>query len=105
MTVIKATCSECELDAEVQANEFLVVIRDCGDGHYYVFRCPYCQQLARRNAEPLVINLLVSNGVRIHQLHVPQEIVEIEHIQAPVISIDDYLDFKNSLRGWTGEVS
>lgn len=104
MTTIRATCSECDVDVELGADEFLVVVRDCGTGHYYTFGCPACQKMSRRHAEPTVVNLLMTHGARAHQLHVPQEALEIENLEAPAISVDEVLDFIGNLRTWTGEM-
>lgn len=90
MATIRASCNGCG-DVELTSRDVTVrVCRNDGSGTYS-FPCPRCGQIAVRSAEPRVIELLVTSGVRLVTWSLPAELQEIH--QGEPISHDDLLDF------------
>jgi len=61
----------------------------------YSFRCPRCHMAVAKAAEPRVISLLVSSGVRMHVWHLPAELDEPK-VGCP-ISWNDVLELHDLL--------
>jgi hypothetical protein len=57
----------------------------------YSFSCPTCGRIVVKSAEPRIVELLVTSGVRLVTWHLPDELNEV-HQGAP-IDHDDLLDF------------
>jgi len=62
----------------------------------YAFRCPSCRLAVSKPAEPRVVDVLVSSGVRLSVWHLPAELDEPKH-GAP-INYDDLLTFHDELQ-------
>lgn len=71
----------------------------------YAFRCPSCRLAVSKPAEPRVVDVLVSSGVRLSVWHMPAEMDEPKS-GAP-INYDDLLAFHDELQddGWLGRVA
>ena len=99
MATIRASCVGCG-DVELTSRDLTVrVCRDNGTGSYS-FPCPRCHQIAVRSAEPRIVELLVTSGVRLVTWSLPAELSE--HHDGPPICHDDLLDFHALLQtdGW-----
>ncbi len=94
MATIRATCVECG-DVEMTSDE--VVVRVCTDDNRgsYTFRCPRCGAAVAKAAEPHIVELLVSSGVRLDRWSLPRELHERR--SGEPISHDDLLDFHGIL--------
>lgn len=66
----------------------------------YSFVCPSCRLIVNKPAEPRVIELLVSAGVKVINWDLPAELFEPK--SGPAISYDDLLAFHFELasEGW-----
>jgi len=71
-----------------------VKVRDDESGTYS-FRCPLCQSVVTKHAEPHIVELLVSSGVRWSSWRPPAELEERRG--GPPISYDDLIDFHDLL--------
>ncbi|MCB0988237.1 MAG: hypothetical protein KDB09_10765 [Acidimicrobiales bacterium] len=90
MATIRASCDRCG-DIEMTSRDLTVrVCRNDGSGTY-CFACPLCHERGVREAEPRVVELLVTSGVRLVTWSLPAELSESHH-GAP-ITHDDILDF------------
>jgi hypothetical protein len=90
MATIRASCVGCG-DVELTSRDLTVrVCRDNGAGTYS-FGCPRCHQIAVRSAEPRIVELLVTSGVRLVTWSLPAELNEVH--TGPPIDHDDLLDF------------
>lgn len=90
MTTIRASCPDCG-DVELTVKD--VSVRVCAEDNQgsYTFRCPECRLAVAKAAEPRIVDLLVSSGVRMQVWHLPAELFEPRH--GLPISHDDLLDF------------
>jgi hypothetical protein len=70
----------------------------------YSFVCPNCRLMVNKPAEPRVIELLVSAGVKVVNWDLPAELYEPK--LGPPISYDDLLAFHFELNaeGWLEQV-
>ena len=103
-TIIKAHCTNCDTEVVLAPESFHLFIMDTGKNHYYVFCCPACTELCRRDASPAIVTLLQAGGVPSTDVHVPLEILEIEACApAPKLTNDDLLDFVKEMAEWSGE--
>lgn len=95
MATIRASCSDC---GDVELTSADVVVRVCRADSVgsYAFSCPSCAQLVVKSAEPRIVELLVSSGVRLITWDFPEELREV-HEGAP-IDHDDLLDFHALLK-------
>lgn len=99
MATIRANCNTCG-DVEVSSRSISVrVCRDDSSGSYS-FRCPKCEGIVVAGAEPRIVELLVTSGVKLVTWDLPAELYERHH-GAP-ITHDDLLDFHELLAhdGW-----
>ena len=62
MTTIRASCPSCG-DVDLTVGD--VSVRVCANDHSgsYTFRCPECELAVAKQADPTVVELLVSSGV------------------------------------------
>ncbi len=99
MATIRASCGSCG-DVEITSRD--VTVRVCRDDHAgtYSFRCPQCDVTVVKDAEPRIVELLVSSGVELVTWTMPAELDEV-HAGDP-IDHDDLLDFHALLEtdGW-----
>jgi hypothetical protein len=74
-----------------------VSVRVCADDQSgsYNFRCPQCEMAVAKHADPNVVELLVSSGVRMAVWQLPAELWESR--AGEPISHDDLLDFHDLL--------
>lgn len=90
MATIRASCDRCG-DIEMTSRDLTVrVCRNDGSGTY-CFSCPRCHERGVRGAEPRVVELLVTSGVKLVTWSLPAELHEV-HAGEP-INHDDLLDF------------
>jgi len=79
-----------------------VTVRVCAADNQgsYTFRCPACALAVAKPADPKIVDLLVSSGVRLSVWHLPAELAE-PHDGLP-ITYDDLLEFHYALQqeGW-----
>ena len=94
MTTIRASCPSCG-DVDLTVRD--VSVRVCANDHSgsYNFRCPECEMAIAKHAEPNVVELLVSSGVKMAVWQLPAELFETRI--GPPISHDDLLDFHHLL--------
>lgn len=99
MTTIRASCPACG-DVELTIDDVLVRICTDDDRGAYHFRCPGCDVPVAKTAEPRIVDLLVSSGVRMEVWQLPAELWEDR--SGPAITHDDILDFHTLLEddGW-----
>jgi len=95
VATIRATCPECA-DVELTTRDLRVQV--CSDNNQgsYSFRCPTCRMAVAKQAEPRIIDLLVSSGVRMHVWRLPAELGESK-VGRP-ICWDDVLEFHDLLQ-------
>ena len=93
MAIIRATCGECG-DVEMTTADVWVRVSD-GESGTYSFTCPSCQSIVTKHAEPHIVDLLVSSGVRCEAWRPPLEV----HCRpgGPPINHDDLIDFHHLL--------
>lgn len=95
MATIRATCPTCA-DIELTTGDLRVqVCSDTNQGSY-TFRCPTCRMAVAKQAEPRIIDLLVSSGVRMHVWRLPAELSE-SRVGEP-FCWDDVLEFHDLLQ-------
>jgi hypothetical protein len=94
VTTIRASCPSCG-DVDLTVGD--VSVRVCANDHSgsYNFRCPQCEMAVAKHADPNVVELLVSSGVKMAVWQLPAELWETR-VGDP-ISHDDLLDFHDLL--------
>ena len=94
MTTIRASCPSCG-DVDLTVEDVSVYV--CADDRRgsYSFRCPECQLAVSKPAEPNVVDILVSSGVRMAVWQLPAELFEPKFGEP--ITHDDLLDFHHLL--------
>jgi predicted nucleic-acid-binding Zn-ribbon protein len=90
VTTIKASCPHCG-DVELVPAQVSLVICTVPHWSYYTFSCARCQHEVHKSAEPDVVQLLLSGGVRAETWVVPAEVLETH--DGPPLGYDDVLDF------------
>jgi hypothetical protein len=96
MATIRASCPDCG-DVELTTTD--ITVRVCAEDNRgsYAFRCPSCLMAVTKGAEPRIIDLLVSSGVRLDVWHLPAELHEIR--VGELFTHDDLLTFHELLEG------
>jgi hypothetical protein len=94
MATIRASCPTCG-DVELTAKNVKVHICTTNNAGSYSFVCPDCQLAVSKPAEPRIVDLLVSSGVRLEVWHLPAELEEAK--QGLPITYDDLLEFHYDL--------
>jgi len=89
MAIIRATCGDCG-DVEMTTADVWVKVCDDESGTYS-FRCPVCRNVVTKEAEPHIVELLVSSGVRWSSWTPPAELAE--RPGGRPIDHDDLIDF------------
>ena len=94
MTTIRASCPSCG-DVDLTVGD--VSVRVCANDRSgsYSFRCPECEMAVAKSADPNVVELLVSSGVKMAVWQLPTELWETR--AGEPISHDDLLDFHDLL--------
>jgi hypothetical protein len=79
-----------------------VQVRVCSTNNEgaYLFACPDCHMAVTKHADPRIVDLLVSSGVRLSVWQLPEELSERK--SGPPVSYDDLLEFHFELQqqGW-----
>ncbi len=103
MATIRASCARC---GDVEITSMDVTVRVCREDSAgtYAFSCPECGMVVCKDAEPRIVELLVTSGVRLETWSLPEELFEAHH--GDPISHDDLLDFHALLEteGWMDTV-
>lgn len=99
VATIRASCPTCG-DVELTSRDVTVRVCAADNQGSYAFRCPECTFAVAKLADPKIVDLLVSSGVRLSVWHLPAELGE-SHEGSP-IGYDDVLDFHYELQqdGW-----
>ena len=99
MTTIRASCPTCG-DVELTVDDVTVLVCAADNRGSYAFLCPRCMLAVAKDAEPRIVDLLISSGVRLTVWQLPAELYEPRH--GGPISHDDLLDFHHLLQedGW-----
>ena len=99
VATIRASCPTCG-DVELTSRDVIVRVCAADNGGSYAFRCPVCELAVAKQADPKIVDLLVSSGVRLAVWQVPGEMYEA-HEGAP-ITYDDLLEFHYAIQedGW-----
>jgi predicted RNA-binding Zn-ribbon protein involved in translation (DUF1610 family) len=104
MATIRASCPDCG-DVELTTEE--MTVRVCLDDQRgaYAFRCPSCSMTVHKDAEPRIVDLLVSSGVRRIAWRLPLELGE--RPTGEPLTHDDLLEFHDLLAddGWFATLS
>lgn len=99
MATIRASCPTC---GDVELTTLDVQVRVCSTTNEgaYLFCCPDCQMAVTKPAEPRIVDLLVSSGVRLSVWQLPAELSEPR--SGPAVTYDDLLEFHFELQqeGW-----
>jgi hypothetical protein len=78
-----------------------ITVRMCAADNQgsYVFRCPACRMAVTKAAEPRIVDLLVTAGVRLDVWHLPAELDEPRTGEA--FTHDDLIELHDLLAGDT----
>ncbi len=95
VATIRASCPTCG-DVELTSGDVSVQVCASNNQGSYAFRCPTCEVAVSKLAEPRIVDLLVSSGVRLSVWSLPAELDE-RHEGAP-IGYDDLLEFHRLLQ-------
>lgn len=98
MATIRASCPDCG-DVELTTDDIAVRVCSDDDRGSYAFRCPSCRMAVTKSAEPRIVDLLVSSGVRLQVWHLPAELREVR--LGALFTHDDLLEFHELLEGDT----
>lgn len=90
MGTIRASCSDCG-DVELVSSDITVRVCSANSAGSYSFGCPCCGKTVLKDAEPRIVELLVTSGVRLVTWHLPDELDELK--EGDPIDHDDILDF------------
>ena len=95
MASIRASCPTCG-DVELKSRD--VQVRTCASNgrNTYVFRCPQCALAVSKPADPKIVDLLVSNGVRLTVWQLPAELAEQK--DGDIINVDDAIVLHEALQ-------
>lgn len=99
VATIRASCPTCG-DVELTSRDVNVQVCASNNQGSYAFRCPDCEVAVSKLAEPRIVDLLVSSGVRLSVWSLPAELAETH--AGPVLTYDDLLEFHLLLQedGW-----
>lgn len=75
MATVRATCPTCADVALTTGDLCVQVCSDTNQGSYS-FRCPRCRLAVSNQADPRIVDLLVSSGVRLRRWSLPAELHE-----------------------------
>jgi hypothetical protein len=104
LATIRASCPTCG-DVELTTRDVQVRICTTNNAGAYLFSCPDCQMAVTKPADPRIVDLLVSSGVRLFVWQMPAELSEPR--KGPPICYDDLLEFHFELQqeGWFERVA
>jgi hypothetical protein len=95
VATIRASCPTCG-DVELTSGDVTVLVCSTTNVSSYAFQCPTCDVAVTKPAEPRVVDLLVSTGVKLSVWQLPAEMQEVH--DGPPINYDDLLEFHFELR-------
>jgi hypothetical protein len=95
VATIRASCPTCG-DVELTSGDVTVLVCSTTNVSSYAFQCPTCEIAVTKPAEPRVVDLLVSTGVKLSVWQLPAEMEEVH--TGPPIGYDDLLEFHFELR-------
>lgn len=95
VATIRASCPSCG-DVELTSSDVTVLVCSTNDEGAYAFQCPECRVAVTKPAEPRVVDLLVSTGVKLSVWRLPAELDEPK--SGPPINYDDLLAFHFQLQ-------
>src|SRR6202011_1506136 len=75
VATIRASCPTCG-DVELTSRDVVVRVCAADNGGSSAFRCPTCRLAVSKLADPKIVDLLVSSGVRLSVWHLPAELGE-----------------------------
>jgi uncharacterized Zn finger protein len=103
VATIRASCPTCG-DVELTTKDVRVLLCSTTNEGSYAFRCPACKLAVSKPADPRVVDVLVSSGVRLSVWHLPAELDEPK--MGDPINYDDLLAFHEELQqdGWLDRV-
>jgi hypothetical protein len=96
MATIRASCEDCG-DVKLSVAEITVRVCVDDDRGSYTFTCPSCRMAVAKAAEPRIIDLLVTSGVRLDTWRLPAELDEVR--VGELFDHDDLLAFHELLDG------
>ena len=73
VATIRASCPTCG-DVELTSRDVVVRVCAADDEGSYAFRCPSCRMAVAKRADPKIVDLLVSSGVRLCVWQPPAEL-------------------------------
>ncbi len=94
MALIRASCTSCG-DVELTTADVRVRVCTTTDQGEYSFRCPICEMITVKSAEPRTVDLLVASGVAMTSWTLPAEVYEPR--EGDPICHDDLIDFHRVL--------
>ena|SRR5579885_1921330 len=99
VATIRASCPTCG-DVELTSRDVTVRVCAADNQGSYAFRCPACELAVSKLADPKIVDLLVSSGVRLAVWHLPAELFEGH--EGSAITYDDLLEFHYAIQqdGW-----
>jgi len=104
VATIRASCPTCG-DVELTTRDVQVLLCSTTNEGSYAFQCPACLLAVTKPAEPRVVDVLVSSGVRMTVCQFPAELDEAHH--GDPIDYDDLLQFHFELKNddWFGRLT
>lgn len=75
MATLRVSCPDCG-DQEVTSGNVTVRVCSANSNGEYRFACPECKLMTVKEAEPRIVELLVSSGTRLEIWHLPDELTE-----------------------------
>jgi hypothetical protein len=95
MPTVRANCASCG-DVEFSTRQVRVLLCRTTGHATYAFQCPVCHLMVSKPAEPPVVDLLASAGVRVIKWDLPPELQETK--SGPPITHDDLLAFHEDVQ-------
>lgn len=96
-TVIKALCTDCNSQLDLEPEEVLLHTYDRGNRDYYEFHCHECHVQVVRWASTEAIAALRSGRVPENRIFLPTEALDPVRLSGR-LEHDDVLDFMNGLK-------
>jgi len=94
VATIRASCPTCG-DVELTTKDVSVQVCSNNNQGSYAFQCPTCRLAVSKPAEPRIVDLLVSSGVKMTVWRLPAELDEAKG--GDPINYDDLLSFHYEL--------
>lgn len=93
MATIRVTCNidGCGESNKVTSPDITVRVCSADSRGSYSYECPSCEMIVTKDAEPRIVELLVTSGVRLVTWHIPDELSELK--EGDPINHNDILDF------------